>query len=100
MAWLQHTTVGGRTRMLYGRLRKFAVGHSRLTRQGYTPVVAEFVAIDDRFYDATESREELWDIRWLGMPGRPGRPADAGPGLTDSRKTALIKQRGRMATYP
>ncbi|MGV9509283.1 hypothetical protein ACWDQZ_27160 [Streptomyces tendae] len=100
VAWLRHTTVGGRTRMLYGRPRKFAVGSSRLTRQGYTPVVCDFVTIDDRFYDATESVAELWALRWLGMPGRPGRPADAGPGLNDSRKTAVIKQKGRVATYP
>ncbi|MEU2968958.1 hypothetical protein ABZ687_28775 [Streptomyces ardesiacus] len=100
VAWLRHTTVGGRTRMLYGRPRKFAVGHSRLTRQGYTPVVCDFVSIDDRFYDATESAQDLWGLRWVGVPGRPGRPADAGPGVTDSKTTAVIKQKGRVATHP
>jgi hypothetical protein len=44
----------GRERFLYGRPRRFAPAHSRLYRQGYTPVVADFKAVDDRWYDATQ----------------------------------------------
>ena len=45
------TLQGGRARRMYGRPRKFAPAASGLTRQGYTPVVAEFAMVDDLFYD-------------------------------------------------
>ncbi|GAA5071049.1 hypothetical protein [Streptomyces similanensis] len=96
VAWLRRMSAG-RARMVYGRPRKFAVGKSDLTRQGYTPVVAEFVAIDDRFYDDTESSEELYDRVYQKPQPRPGRPA---VGRFESKKTAKIAQKGRVATHP
>lgn len=97
VAWLVHSA-GGRTRQLYGRPRKFAVSHSRFTRQGYTPVVAEFTAVDDRFYDQTEKSEEMYDRRHVTTPPRPGRPE--GEYGWASRKTATIRQLGALNTYP
>jgi hypothetical protein len=98
VAWLSHT-FGGRTRQLYGRPRKIAVAHSRLARQGYTPVVAEFVAVDDRFYDSTEQEAELYDHRAKGdLPSRPGRPLP--DWLYTSKKTVSFKQVGTLNTYP
>jgi hypothetical protein len=97
VAWLLHTTAG-RTRQMYGRPREFAIAHSRLTRQGYTPVVCKFVAVDDRFYDQTEKDEELYDRKFMGRPARPGRWM---PGAGwQSKKTALLKQLGKINTYP
>ncbi|MFE3644872.1 hypothetical protein ACFXOM_28500 [Streptomyces sp. NPDC059169] len=48
------TVQGGRIRRFYGRPRKFAPAASRLTRQGYTPVVATFVCVDNTAYDDVE----------------------------------------------
>jgi hypothetical protein len=48
------TVQGGRARRFYGRPRKFAPAASKLTRQGYTPVVATFVCVDDTAYDDVE----------------------------------------------
>ncbi|MEU8911801.1 hypothetical protein [Streptomyces nigrescens] len=48
------TVQGGRARRFYGRPRKFAPTGSRLTRQGYTPVVATFACQDDTAYDDRE----------------------------------------------
>ncbi len=44
------TVSAGRTRVVYGRPRRYAPGASRLTRKGHTPVLAEFVISDGRFY--------------------------------------------------
>lgn len=48
------TTQGGRSRRFYGRPRKPAPAGSRLTRQGYTPVVCTFVCVDSTVYDDVE----------------------------------------------
>lgn len=99
VAWLVHSAAG-RTRQIYGRPRKFAVSHSRLSRQGYTPVVAEFVAVDDRFYEQTEKEAEMYDHQRNTAPPRPGRPGEATWQVWDSKKTAAVNQRGSVDTYP
>lgn len=88
----------GRTRLLYGRPRKFAVSHSRLASQGYTPVVADFVAVDDRFYDGTAKQAELYDHKAATLPWRPGR----GPSIPQyqSQKTVELRQNGTLNTFP
>ncbi|MEU6460343.1 hypothetical protein [Streptomyces sp. NPDC046976] len=96
--WLVHGTAG-RTRQLYGRPRKFAVSHSRLSRQGYTPVVCEFAAVDDRFYEQEEKDVELYDHRLGVQPPRPGRTSGAG-WTFDSKKSATFQQKGTENTYP
>ncbi|MBG7704912.1 hypothetical protein HCJ76_44325 [Streptomyces sp. MC1] len=97
VAWLVHR-FGGRQRRLYGRPRKFAVAHSRFTKQGYTPVAADFVAVDDRFYDDTAKEEEMYDHVRVTLPPRPGRPtAEYG---WDSKKTAAILHEGDVNTFP
>lgn len=48
------TTQGGRARCFFGRPRKIAPAGSKLTRQGYTPVVATFVCVDATAYDDVE----------------------------------------------
>ncbi|MBV1940773.1 phage tail family protein [Streptomyces sp. BV286] len=53
------TTQGGRARRFYGRPRKCAPAASRLTRQGYTPVVATFLSLDGVAYDDTEKSETV-----------------------------------------
>ncbi|WP_328491178.1 hypothetical protein [Streptomyces zaomyceticus] len=62
------TTQGGRSRRFYGRPRRWAAAGSRLTRQGYTPVVAEFQAVDDTAYDDVEQVERV-PLRWAVKPG-------------------------------
>lgn len=99
VGWLMHTTAG-RSRQFYGRPRKFAVSHSRLSRQGYTPVVAAFESVDDRFYDATEKEATVYDHRILGgLPPRPGR-GSSDSWLFQSKKTAAVQQAGTLNTYP
>lgn len=51
-----HTTQGGRARRFYGRPRKWAAAGSRLTRQGYTPVIATFACVDSTAYDDVEQK--------------------------------------------
>ncbi|MGW2496271.1 hypothetical protein ACWCV2_17435 [Streptomyces pseudogriseolus] len=48
------TTQGGRSRRFFGRPRKPAPAGSKLTRQGYTPVVCTFVCVDSTAYDDVE----------------------------------------------
>lgn len=48
------TMQGGRARRYYGRPRKWAPAASKLTRQGYTPVVCTFACQDDTAYDDIE----------------------------------------------
>ncbi|MEV8344542.1 hypothetical protein [Streptomyces niveus] len=98
IAWLVHRT-GGRTRRLYGRPRKFDVAHSRLTRQGYTPIAATFTAIDDRFYSETERSEEMWVHDLLAHLPRPGRPGGT-PRPPSTRPRAMLLNEGSVATYP
>ncbi|MGW7090112.1 hypothetical protein ACWGH2_42385 [Streptomyces sp. NPDC054871] len=102
VAWLLHKSAG-RTRRLYGRPRKFEIAHSRLTRQGYTPVLAEFVALDDRFYDDEEQLAEMWDLYRRGRKPVPGRPS--WPGMPEwlfqpTKKSVVLRVAGRLPTYP
>ncbi|WP_030777673.1 hypothetical protein [Streptomyces sp. NRRL S-920] len=103
VAWLVHNSAG-RTRRLYGRPRKFDVVHSRFAARGYVPVICEFQAIDDRFYDEEEQVREMWDMSGFHIPWRPGRPwwGDAlPPWMTQPvRKTVAIQHAGRIATQP
>ncbi|MFE3139619.1 hypothetical protein [Streptomyces scopuliridis] len=96
VAWLERRT-GGRTRRLYGRPRKFEVAHSRLTRQGYTPVICTFVAFDDRFY-TPERTGELWINDTSGSYPRPGRPAAERPPVSQTKTRLMVA--GQAPTYP
>lgn len=100
-AWLVHRT-SGRTRRLIGRPRKFAVASSKFQRQGYIPVVADFVAIDDRFYDETRQVAELWDYSIPRVLWRPGRPAGDIAEWKNSftRRKTTFTVGGRVATHP
>ncbi|MFJ4988733.1 hypothetical protein ACIP9H_33655 [Streptomyces sp. NPDC088732] len=95
LGWLSHM-VAGHSRRLYGRPRKFSVSHSRLTRQGYTPVVATFDAVDDRFYDDVAKYAEMWDRVPGTVPPRPGRPA---PPAAPSKKSAAVSSAGRTPSW-
>ncbi|MDV6291260.1 hypothetical protein R2F25_38260 [Streptomyces sp. UP1A-1] len=48
------TMQGGRARRFYGRPRKPAPAGSKLTKQGYTPVVCTFACVDSKAYDDVE----------------------------------------------
>ncbi|MGW0033081.1 hypothetical protein ACWDXD_25100 [Streptomyces sp. NPDC003314] len=67
------TTQGGRSRRFYGRPRKWAAAGSPLTRQGFTPVVAEFQCVDDTAYDDVEQNERV-PLTWFQKPGGIGGP--------------------------
>ncbi|MFJ5143065.1 hypothetical protein [Streptomyces sp. NPDC088707] len=71
------TTQGGRRRRFYGRPRKWAAAGSRLTRQGLTPVVAEFQCVDDTAYDDVEQIERV-PLIWASAV----KPGGFGPGLS------------------
>ncbi|MET8696970.1 hypothetical protein ABZV65_31020 [Streptomyces bauhiniae] len=99
-AWLMHTRAG-RTRQLYGRPRKFDIADERFASQGYTSVACDFVSLDDRFYDSTEKREEMWEYHWPTLPSRPGRPS-SGPNRPSAagKKSVTIVQEGSKSTFP
>lgn len=45
---------GGRTRVVYGRSRRFAPVSTRIAANGWAPVVADFRTVDHLFYDDVE----------------------------------------------
>ncbi|MEU3282617.1 hypothetical protein [Streptomyces antibioticus] len=95
------TTQGGRPRRFYGRPRKFAPAGSRLTRQGYTPVVATFVCVDDTAYDDTEQtlRVDLNPPPYRGLVGPLAEPLSmTGQGATKVPGEAVIG--GKSPTWP
>jgi len=72
-AVLQSCRAGGRISQVIGRPRRFAPAPTRLYRQGYTPVVADFATVDDRFYEPT--------VRSLEVAQRYGRGAPSWTGV-------------------
>ncbi|MEU6632815.1 hypothetical protein ABZ905_31715 [Streptomyces parvus] len=93
-------TRAGRSRRLYGRPRNFEIGSERFTAQGYTPVIAKFTAVDDRFYSATAKEEELWDYYRLSLSSRPGRPSWPPPPINEVRRTATLSLSGDLPVHP
>ncbi|MCD9904638.1 hypothetical protein LUR56_40200 [Streptomyces sp. MT29] len=101
-------TRAGRGRRLYGRPRQFEIGSEKLTKQGYTPVIAKFTAIDDRFYSDTAKQLELWDYPRIRPPSRPGRPVTHDPDgggtwpspIIPSKKKALLTNAGELPVHP
>ncbi|MFD7763553.1 hypothetical protein [Streptomyces microflavus] len=97
-------TRAGRARRLYGRPRNFEIGSEKLTPQGYTPVIAKFVAVDDRFYTAAHKEEEMWDYPRYQPPARPGRPWVPGsppPTPTwESKTRTTLSVGGDLAVHP
>ncbi|MGW1275484.1 hypothetical protein ACWD4V_00810 [Streptomyces tsukubensis] len=95
------TTQGGRARRFYGRPRKFAPAASRLTRQGYTPVVASFVSVDGIAYDDTEKtiRIDLNPPPRRGLVGPLTTPLTM-TGQSSSRSPGEIVVGGTRPTWP
>ncbi|MFM9634499.1 MULTISPECIES: hypothetical protein [Streptomyces] len=95
------TTQGGRARRFFGRPRKFAPAASNLTRQGYTPVVCNFVCVDSTAYDDTE---QVLPVHFnpaphRGLSGPLAEPLSmAGEGATKVPGEALIG--GKSPTWP
>ncbi|MEW1657844.1 hypothetical protein [Streptomyces sp. NPDC093707] len=95
------TVQGGRARRLYGRPRKLAASGSRLTRQGYTPVVATFTAVDTSAYDDVEQsvRVGLQPPPHYGLVGPLTTPLTmVGEGAT--RVPGEVYIGGDRATWP
>ncbi|NEA53600.1 hypothetical protein G3I60_05365 [Streptomyces sp. SID13666] len=95
------TMQGGRARLFYGRPRKFGATGSRLTRQGYTPVVAEFVCADDAAYDDVEQtiRVDVVPPPHRGLIGPLKTPLSmVGAGAT--RLPGQIQVSGTLPTWP
>ncbi|MFD3514918.1 hypothetical protein [Streptomyces sp. NPDC058657] len=95
------TVQGGRARLFYGRPRKCAPTASRLTRQGYTPVVATFVCVDDTAYDDVEQRlrVDLVPPPHRGLVG-PLRTPLTMVGESASRPTGDAVVGGTKAAWP
>ncbi|MFJ4880071.1 hypothetical protein ACIP93_33355 [Streptomyces sp. NPDC088745] len=99
VAWLRRQSAG-RVRLLYGRPRKFAVVHEKYSRQGFTPLLADFEAVDDRFYDDTSRQVEMYGRSNVPPTAwRPGRPQPPQSGAGERLLTGL-HVRGRLATHP
>ncbi|MFB6525257.1 hypothetical protein [Streptomyces sp. NPDC056399] len=95
------TTQGGRSRRFFGRPRKFAPAVSRLTRQGYTPVVASFVSVDGIAYDDVEqvARVDLNPAPHRGLAGPLTTPLTM-TGTASSRAPGEIVLGGNRPTWP
>lgn len=93
-------TRAGRARRLYGRPRNFEIASEKLTAQGYTPVIAKFTAVDDRFYASAAKEVELWDYYRLGVVPRPGRPSWPPPPISEVRRTATLGLAGDLPVHP
>lgn len=85
-----------RTRVAYGRPRRFAPAHSKLFRQGYTPVVADFQCVDDRWYSSTSTVVTV-QKSWRPLQPSAG-PVIKPPPLVDARGS--VTMRGDTATWP
>ncbi|NGO67887.1 hypothetical protein [Streptomyces boncukensis] len=95
------TVQGGRARRFYGRPRKFDPVASKLTRQGYTPVLATFVCIDGVAYDDTEQtlRVDIAPPPHQGLVGPLTTPLSmTGPGSSLIAGEAVIG--GTRPTWP
>ncbi|MYX26743.1 hypothetical protein GTY75_08680 [Streptomyces sp. SID8381] len=95
------TTQGGRSRCWYGRPRQFAPAASKLTRQGYTPVVASFSAIHTGSFDDVEQnvRVDMAPPPHRGLKGPLKAPlAMVGPGSI--RTPGEIVVGGDRPTWP
>ncbi|MFJ8301358.1 hypothetical protein ACIQ9R_36405 [Streptomyces sp. NPDC094447] len=106
------TTQGGRQRRFYGRPRKWAAAGSRMTRQGLTPVVAEFQLVDDTAYDDVEQMERVplvWanaaPPSWFGprlsapIGGGFPKPPPIGP-VTPNDPPGVVYVRGNKPSWP
>lgn len=95
------TTQGGRARRWYGRPRKFEKAASKLTRQGYTPVVATFaVAHTGSFDDVEQSvRVDMAPPPHRGIKG-PLKAPLAMVGESTARAPGEIIVGGNRATWP
>ncbi|WP_431959435.1 hypothetical protein [Actinacidiphila sp. bgisy160] len=94
VASLYHETEA-RTRVAYGRPRRFAPAHSKLFRQGYTPVVADFQCADDRWYDSAPKVATI-QKSWRPFPTGPKPIPPPAIGLARGSVTML----GDMSTWP
>ncbi|MET9528125.1 hypothetical protein [Streptomyces coeruleorubidus] len=95
------TTQGGRARRFYGRPRKCAPAASKLTRQGYTPVVASFFSLDGIGYDDVEqvATVQINPPPHRGLKGPLTTPLRmTGPGATKTPGEVMI--RGTKPTWP
>lgn len=95
------TTQGGRARRLYGRPRKWAPAASKLTRQGYTPVVANFACVDDTAYDDVEQgvRVDIQPPPHRGLVGPLTTPLTM-TGESSGKVAGDVTVRGTKATWP
>lgn len=95
------TMQGGRSRRFYGRPRKFAPASSKLTHQGYTPVVATFATVDGIAYDDVEQsiRIDLNPPPHRGLVGPLTTPLTM-TGQSDSRTPGKVDIAGNRPTWP
>ncbi|WP_030372347.1 hypothetical protein [Streptomyces rimosus] len=95
------TVQGGRARLFYGRPRKPAPAGSRLTRQGYTPVVATFVCQDNIAYDDVEQRVrvDLVPPPHRGLVGPLTTPLTM-TGQSSARPISDVDVGGTKPTWP
>ncbi|GBQ03924.1 hypothetical protein SSP531S_54030 [Streptomyces spongiicola] len=95
------TMQAGRARRFFGRPRKCAPAGSRLTRQGYTPVVATFACLDDTAYDDGEQtiRIDIIPAPHRGLVGPLTTPLSM-TGAGSSKVPGEVLIRGSKPTWP
>jgi hypothetical protein len=95
------TVQGSRARRFYGRPRKWAPAASKLTRQGYTPVVCTFACLEDTAYDDREQivRVDLVPPPHRGLIGPLTTPLTM-TGESSSKVAGDVIVGGTKATWP
>ncbi|MFK0290731.1 hypothetical protein ACIQU6_09665 [Streptomyces sp. NPDC090442] len=95
------TVQGGRARRFYGRPRKWAPAGSKLTRQGYTPVVATFACQDTTAYDEVEqhTRVDIQPPPHRGLVGPLTTPLTM-IGESSGKVAGEVVVGGTKATWP
>ncbi len=95
------TTQGGHARRWYGRPRKCEKAPSKLTRQGYTPVVANFIAAHTGSFDDVEQtvRVDMAPPPHRGIKGPLKEPLTM-VGESTARAPGEIDVGGNEATWP
>lgn len=93
------SNVAGRTTRCYGRPRRFAGTPGNTTKKGYTPVLADFIINDGRWYDDVEQVE----TSTLRPPTDGGLKAPLVAPLTTtavSRVDSVMRVYGSESTWP
>jgi hypothetical protein len=91
-------TQGGRSRIVYGRPRRFSIVEDDIT-QGAASVVCDFETVDDVYYDATQ-RTDVLPVSASASGGISGALSGNLSTLALSSRDGFIDNLGNVETWP